>query len=133
MRTSSQLTIGTTYSREELAQRFDIKDATLFTGIFRPKGHESIWLFVTQNKTPDRTQYKDELAGDDLFIEGQTSCRKDKLLAEHFENDLEVLLFYRESKYEFEQAAFKYEGGFRYADQTGKGPTRFHFRRDPHL
>lgn len=77
MQTSSQLTVGHTYSREELAQKFGIKDATLFTGIFKPKGHESIWLFVTQEKTADGTQYKDELTGDDLYIEGQkskTSC-----------------------------------------------------------
>lgn len=129
MLTSSQLTVGNTYSREELARQFGITDATLFTGIFRPKGHESIWLFVTENKTPDRTQYKDELAGDDLYIDGQTSGRKDKLLAEHFENDLEVLLFYRKSKYEFEQAAFRYEGLFRFVEQAGKSPSHFHFHR----
>jgi hypothetical protein len=129
MKTSSQLTVGVTYSREDLAHKFDIKDATLFTGIFVPKGHESIWLFVTQDKTPDRTQYNDELAGDELYIDGQTSGRKDKLLAEHFENDLEILLFYRKSKYEFEQAAFKYEGLFRFVEQSGKSPSHFHFQR----
>jgi putative restriction endonuclease len=129
MRTSSQLTVGNTYSREELARKFGIKDATIFTGIFMPKGHESIWLFVTQEKTPDRPQYKDELQGDDLYIEGQKRGRKDRLLAEHFESDLEVLLFYRKSKYEFEHAAFRYEGLFRFVEQSGKAPTRFHFLR----
>jgi putative restriction endonuclease len=129
MRTSAHLQIGTHYTREELARKFNIKDATLFTGIFKPKNHESIWLFVTENKTPDRIPYKDELAGNDLYIEGQRSGRKDKLLAEHFENDLEVLLFYRKSKYEFNGAAFKYEGLFLYVEQSGKSPTRFHFRR----
>ena len=129
MQTSSQLTVGNTYSREELAQTFGIRDATLFTGIFKPKGHESIWLFVTQEKTADRTQYEDELTGDDLYIEGQLSGRKDKLLAEHFERDLEILLFYRKSKYEFERAAFRYEGIFRFVEQSGKAPTRFHFLR----
>lgn len=129
MQTSSQLTLGDTYSREELAQKFGITDATLFTGIFRPKGHDSIWLFVTQEKTADRTQYEDELTGDDLYIEGQKSGRKDKLLAGHFESDLEVLLFYRKSKYELPQAAFTYEGLFRYVDHVSGPPTRFHFRR----
>jgi putative restriction endonuclease len=129
MQTSGQLTIGSTYSREELAQKFEIKDATLFTGIFRPKGHESIWLFVTQEKTADQPQYKDELTGDDLYLEGQKSGRKDKLLTEHFESDLEVLLFYRKSKYEFPQAAFTYEGAFRYVDHNLGPPTRFHFRK----
>lgn len=81
MQISCHLTVGHTYSRKELAQKFGIKDATIFTGIFRPKGHESIWLFVTQEKTADRTQYKDELSGDDLYIERQKSGRKDKLLS----------------------------------------------------
>jgi hypothetical protein len=57
MQTSSQLIVGTTYTREDLARKFDIKDATLFTGIFKPKGHDSVWFFVTENKTPDRIQY----------------------------------------------------------------------------
>jgi putative restriction endonuclease len=129
MQTSPQLMVGSTYSREELAQKFGIKDATLFTGIFKPKNHESIWLFVTLEKTSDRTQYQDELTGDDLYIEGQKSGRKDKLLAEHVESDLEVLLFYRKSKYDFPQAAFTYEGLFRYVDHVTGPPTRFHFRR----
>jgi len=130
MQSSSQLTIGATYTREQLAKKFDIKDATLFTGIFRPRGHESIWLFITQDKTPDRTQYRDELAGDDLHVDGQMSGRKDKLLAEHYERDLEVLLFYRLSKVQFEGAAFRYEGPFRFVEQSGKRPTSFHFHRE---
>ena len=129
MRTSDELRLGATYSREELARRFSIKDATIFTGIFRPKGHDSIWLFITRDKTPDRTQYKDNLLGDDLFIDGQKSGRKDRLLAEHFENDLEVLLFYRKSKKESENAGFLFEGLFRYVDHVGSKPARFHFRR----
>jgi putative restriction endonuclease len=129
MQTSTELTVGKTYSREALVEQFGIKDATLFTGIFQPRGHDSIWLFVTQDKTPDRTQYEDALTGDDLYIEGQKSGRKDQLLAGHFESDLEVLLFYRKSKYEFPQAAFIYEGLFRYLDHVSGPPTRFHFRR----
>ncbi len=129
MQTSSQLVVGTTYTREDLARKFDIKDATLFTGIFKPKGHDSVWLFVTENKTPDRIQYKDALTEKDLYVEGQLSGRKDRLLSEHFERDLEIVLFYRKSKYEFEHAAFRYEGLFRFVEQSGKAPTRFHFLR----
>lgn len=129
MRTSASLTPGAIYSRKELAQQFEIKDATLFTGIFRPHGHESLWLFITERKTPDRPQYNDMLKNGDLFFEGQMSGRKDKLLAEHLEQDLEVLLFYRKSKYEFENAGFRYEGVFRFVEQSGKRPTLFHFCR----
>ena len=130
MRSSSQLTVGATYTREELAKKFDIRDATLFTGIFQPRGHESVWLFITQDKTADRTQYRDELKGDDLYVEGQMRGRKDKLLAEHVERDLEVLLFFRLSKVEFDGAGFRYEGRFRFVEQSGKAPTRFYFRRE---
>jgi putative restriction endonuclease len=129
MQTSSQLMAGNTYSREELAHKFGIKDATLFTGIFKPRDHESIWLFVTKEKTADRTQYSDDLTEDDLYIEGQKSGRKDKLLAEHIESDLEVLLFYRKSRTEFPQAAFTYEGLFYYVDHMAGPRARFHFRR----
>ena len=52
--------------------QFTIKDATINTGIFQPKGHDSVWLFVTEQKTPDRTQYVDRLDGDELRWEGQT-------------------------------------------------------------
>ena len=130
MRSSSQLTIGATYTREQLAKKFGIEDATLFTGIFQPRGHESVWLFITEDKTADRTQYRDELSCEDLYVDGQMKGRKDKLLAEHFERDLEVLLFYRLSKFQFDGAAFRYEGPFRFVEQSGKGPTSFHFRRE---
>ena len=52
MRTSEKLVTGKTYSRAELSDVFAIKDATIRNGIFRPKGHESIWLFITEEKTP---------------------------------------------------------------------------------
>jgi putative restriction endonuclease len=129
MRTSDTLNVGVRYSREDLKTLFDIKDATINTGIFRPKNHDSIWLFVTKNKTPDRVQYHDELRGDDLFIDGQTSGRKDNLLIEHEQMGLEILLFYREEKYESANAAFRYEGRFKYVGHRGSRPAHFHLGR----
>jgi hypothetical protein len=93
MKTSQDLTLGEVYTRDDLRKKFKIKDATINTGIFRPRGHDSIWLFVTIEKTPDRTQYQDRLDGDDLFIEGQTAGAKDSLLKNHEANGLEVILF----------------------------------------
>jgi putative restriction endonuclease len=58
--------IGEMYSRKSLAKLFDITDATLNNGVFRPKGHSSVWLFVTKNKPANRTPYKDQLVGDVL-------------------------------------------------------------------
>jgi hypothetical protein len=78
MRTSDQLTLGRVYTRADLMSQFGIKDATINTGIFQPQGHDSVWLFLTEQKTSDRTQYEDRLDGDELRWEGQTEGRKDK-------------------------------------------------------
>jgi putative restriction endonuclease len=130
-RTSEHLTIGSVYSRDDLSRMFEIKDATLMTGIFRPRNHDSIWLFVTREKTPDRVQYKDELRGDELVFDGQLQGAKDRLLIEHVASGLEVLLFYRARKYEHSNAGFRYEGRFEYVGHYGSGPTQFRFHRLP--
>ena len=83
MKTSALLVVGDIYTRKELSDRFSITDANLKNGVFRPKNHESIWLFITENKSPDRTQYSD-LLGDNLLIwDGQTQGRTDKFIIEH--------------------------------------------------
>jgi hypothetical protein len=76
MLTSDHLEVGSIYTRNDLKAKFDIKDSTINTGIFRPKGHDSIWLFVTEEKTPDRTPYSDLLQGDELFTDGQSAQRR---------------------------------------------------------
>ncbi len=129
MRTSAVLMLGKVYSRVELADRFGITDATLNTGIFRPAGHDSVWLFVTEKKTPDRTQYRDHLDGDDLSWDGQTSGWKDALIINHEAEGLELLLFYRKSKKEFDNYGFRYEGPFRYVNHQGSKPAHFLLRR----
>jgi hypothetical protein len=70
-RKSGVLRVGHVYTRNDLARTFQITDATLKTGIFQPDGTRSIWIFVTEQKTPDRTQYKDYLDGDLLYWQGQ--------------------------------------------------------------
>jgi hypothetical protein len=129
MKTSSILTVGNVYSRVELADRFGITDATLNTGTFRPPGHDSVWLFVTEKKTPDRTQYNDYLDGNDLSWDGQTAGRKDALVVNHEAEGLELLLCYRESKKEFANYGFRYEGPFRYISHDGSKPSHFLLRR----
>src|SRR5262249_11901884 len=129
MRTSSVLTVGNVYSRVELADRFGITDATLNTGIFRPPGHESVWLFVTEKKTPDRTPYRDHLDGDDLSWDGQTSGRKDALIIGHEAGSLELLLFYRKSKTEFDNYGFWYAGPIRDVSHQGTKPAHLLLRR----
>src|SRR5882724_12199772 len=108
---------------------FGIADATIKTGIFKPKRHDSVWLFITKNKTADRVQYRDELIGDDLYAESQKTGRKDKLVVDSDKLGLELLVFYRDNRYEFDGAGFRYEGPFRYLDSAGQKPRRFHLKR----
>jgi putative restriction endonuclease len=125
IRTSKFLRPGEIYSREELRQAFRIGDATLNNGIFRPKGHLSVWLFVTERKTPDRTPYKDRLEDAKLYMDGQTRGRTDGFVIEHRERGLELLLFYREEKNQYPRAAFRFEGIFRYISHSGAKPAHF--------
>lgn len=129
IRTSDSLAVDRVYTRAELAQMFDIHDATLNTGIFQPKGHASIWLFVTEKKTADRTQYVDQLDGDVLRWQGQTMGTKDRMIVEHESQHLELLLFYRRKKYEHPHAGFRFEGPFRYRTHSGSRPTSFLLER----
>ncbi len=128
--TSDFLRPGTVHSRKELRARFDITDATINNGIFPPKGHRSVWLFVTEDKTADRRQYKDELVGNILYWQSQPAGRKDHLVIEHEERDLELLLFYRTKKDQFDNYGFTYEGRFRYVShEVHDGPSDFVLQR----
>ena len=129
VRTSKFLQIGHLYTRNDLRSAFHIRDSTLNNGIFRPKGHTSVWLFVTEEKTRDRRPYRDMLQGDELLMDGQTLGRTDSLIESHLSADLELLLFYRKKKPEYPNSAFRYEGPFRYVSSEGKHPTRFVLRR----
>ncbi|WP_158282092.1 MULTISPECIES: HNH endonuclease [unclassified Azospirillum] len=127
--TSERLTVGHIYAREHLAATFGITDATLNTGVFRPAGTNSIWLFVTKDKTQDRTQYQDRLEENRLYWQGQTSGRTDAMIVAHESRDLELLLFYRERKYQHPKAAFRFEGRFRYVSHSGAKPSNFVLER----
>lgn len=130
IKTSDSLEVGNIYTRSALKEQFGIKDATINNGIFKPKGHRSVWLFVTEEKTPDRTQYQDMLESDVLTMEGQTAGRTDNLIIEHADHGDEILLFYRNSKLQYPDAGFRYEGAFRYETHSGSGPTTFTLHRD---
>lgn len=130
MKTSESLEVGSVYTRAQLQEKFDIVDATIRTGIFRPKGHDSIWLFITLNKSADRVQYIDSLVGDVLLWEGQTGGRKDKSIVEHQINGLELIVFFRHDRNQFLGAGFLYEGPFTYKSHSGSHPASFVLSRD---
>lgn len=123
------LVVGSVYTRKELRERFAIQDKTLDTGIFRVKGTNEIWLFVTENKPADREQYVDKLSGDVLYWQGQKQGRKDYWIIDHRQNGVLLLLFYRTAKYQFEGAGFLFEGPFEYVSHSGSAPTSFVLRR----
>ncbi len=129
MLTSSKLREREIYTRDDLRRMFDITDQTLFTGIFKPSGHDSVWLFVTERKSGDMTDYHDTLNGDILRWDGQTSGRKDALIIGHERMGIELLVFYRQSKQQHPGAGFTYEGRFRYESHTDGAPTHFVLRR----
>jgi putative restriction endonuclease len=123
--TSERLTPNAIYTRDDLKALFGVADATINTGVFRPKGTSSVWLFITEEKTSDRTQYRDRLDGDTLHWQGQTSGRTDGLIIGHQARGLELLVFFRKRKYEHPGAGFRYVGRFAYVSHQGGGPTSF--------
>ena len=80
MFTSDYLTENTIYTRNDLRQQFHIKDATINNGVFQPTEYQSIWLFITEQKTNDRASFKDLLEEDTLYWDGQSQGRTDKLI-----------------------------------------------------
>ena len=127
--TSKSLTPGEIYTRAGLSRLFGIRDATIRTGVFHPKGTASVWLFVTENKPGDRTPYLDRLESDTLHWQGQMAGRTDAWIIEHYARGLEILVFYRESKNEYPGYGFRYLGPFAYISHTGSRPTNFVLQR----
>lgn len=128
--TSTQLLVGEIYTRANLREMFSITAAALKNGIFQPKNTQSLWLFVTEEKTPDRVQYTDHLDGDVLLMQGQTEGRTDHLLTNQVVNGLELLVFHRMHRYEHAGAGFKFLGPFHYIRSFGHRPTSFVLTRD---
>ncbi len=128
MRTSDVLEIGTVYTRKQLRQLFGVTDARIDTGIFQPKGHESVWLFVTERKTRDRPQCKDFLRDDVLEWDGQTAGHTDALVIQHQDRGLELLLFWRRKRDEYPGGGFRYLGRLRHLNHSGAHPAHFQLR-----
>ncbi|KQN98140.1 MULTISPECIES: HNH endonuclease [Stenotrophomonas] len=129
MKSSQKLEIGKVYTRDQLRALFGITDATLNNGIFPHKGYQSVWLFVTEDKTADRTQYHDHLDGDTLTMQGQTMGRTDHYILHHQAHGNELILFHRMRKYQYPGAGFVYQGPFEYVSHSGGGPTTFQLVR----
>ena len=128
MRTSSVLRLGDVYTRADLRSTFKIRAASLNNGIFHPSGHESVWLFVTREKTRDRTPYRDKLTGNTLEMDGQQEGGTDSLVINHQKRDLELLLFSRTRRDEFPRGGFRFLGKVEYLSHEIGRPTHFTLR-----
>ena len=80
MLTSDELQVGSIYTRADLRQQFGITDQTINNGVFKPQGHDSVWLFITEQKSSDMTPYRDQLVGNTLQWQGQLRGRTDSLI-----------------------------------------------------
>lgn len=131
-RSHPALVEGNIYTRSDLRELFEIRDATLNNGVFPLKKRHEVWLFVTEDKPADREQYLDKLVGETLYWQGQRMGRTDSYIINHKRTGYSILLFYRRAKYEFEGAAFRYEGIFEYISHSCGHPTDFVLRRVLH-
>lgn len=125
MNTSFYLNLLSYYSRKDLKEKFGIIDSTINNGIFKPKEHSSVWIFITKHKTPDRTPYYDDFDGETLIFEGQTKGKTDWLIINHIDQRNELITFYREKKDERPDYSFKYLGRFQYINHSNDKPKRF--------
>jgi 5-methylcytosine-specific restriction enzyme A len=126
---SENLIEGGVYTRRVLQQNFSVHDATIKNGVFKHHLYDSVWLFVTEQKTKDRPQLRDYLEGDILHWDGQPKGRTDRLIVEHESKGLELLVFYRRHRKVLANFGFKYEGRFRYKSHEGSRPTHFILQR----
>jgi 5-methylcytosine-specific restriction protein A len=70
----------------------------LVKGVFHPKDSDIIILFVTKQRQPGSTQFKNELRGNIIKIEGADKHGTDQLLQKNMENPTDqIYLFYREN------------------------------------
>lgn len=126
---SEQLIQERPYTRLQLRQLFNITDATIDTGVFRPSGYNSIWLFVTAQSERGNGPENQLLDPDTLLWSGQLAGRTDQLIITHELRGIELLIFYRESPTQFPNAGFRYLGRFEYQSHTGTRPALFTLTR----
>ena len=92
------LTLNQTYTAKQLASLWGYKSHhALVKGVFHPKGSDILILFVTKERQPGSTQFKNELRGNMIKIEGADKHGTDQLLLDNQGQDKDkIYLFYRE-------------------------------------
>lgn len=123
-----QIAVGNAYDRQELANLWGYAGIeALQRGVVTPREDNKIILFVTENKNPDATQYRDRLIGDTLEWEGPNDhFAEDRMIKASTSND-EVHLFHRMNPDE----KFTYYGLLNVLDaqRHTDRPSRFTFQK----
>lgn len=97
-RSSTSLELLKTYSREELKDTFQITDAIIRNGIHVPRDTSSVWLFVTEERSPDGISFRNHFDGQVLQLEGQFKGRIGGLITNHESEGNEIVVLYRRKK-----------------------------------
>jgi hypothetical protein len=126
--TFKSIRIGQTYTRPELAKMWGYKGyQAIARGLVTPRNDNKLIYFITEDKQPSARQYKDQLVGRKLTIEGPDDHFADeRAIASKTTSTDELHLFYRERHH----APFEYKGRMHcvaYKSQ-GKAPTQFEFQ-----
>lgn len=122
-----QLRIGAEYNRIYLANLWGYTGPqAIQRGIFTPARDPYIILFVTKNKDSHQTQYKDEMIGSILIMDGEDRHQNDQRLVLAADHGQEIHLFFREQS----RTPFTYFGALSLIDYDLKTnqPSRFVFQ-----
>ena len=125
----SVLTVGTRYSRDDLVRLWGLGGRQAISrGVVTPAGASQVILFVTENKTADMTEYRDQLGGELLSWEGDGLAWNLSRLAAQIDNPSdEIHLFFRDTRPE----DFIYCGGVTVVSADLTHPNgRFELRLD---
>jgi 5-methylcytosine-specific restriction protein A len=117
-KSSETLELLKVYSREELKDKFQITDSIIKNGVSIPKDTSSVWLLITEEKSPDGTGYRYHFDGQILQFEGNTKGATDGLIINHESAGNEIIVFYQKKKREFPNYGFRYLGRFSYLSHT---------------
>lgn len=114
-RSSRSLELLKIYSREELKDTFQITDAIIRNGINVPKDTSSVWLFLTEERSPDGISFRTHFDGQVLQLEGQFKGKIGGLITNHESEGNEIVVLYRRKK---RDPGFRYLGRFSYHTHT---------------
>lgn len=123
----SQITIGESYSRNELAKLWGYASIhAIARGVVTPRDDNKIILFVTREKQASAEQYDDELSGRELRWEGPNDHFAENRMLNAMQTGDEIHLFYRERHH----TDFVYHGRLEVisCERHTDRPSRFVFR-----